>query len=416
MLIIAGKAVGMWFGGPVDASDVSMEEGSVADRVVLSLLLLLGLLILGKRRFNWVDNIKGNAPLILFLAFTVVSIAWSDTPYISLKRWFRELGIAIVMALVVSTEAEPREALKSLFRRIIYVHIPLSFLLIHYYPHLGRQYGRWSGQLMWTGVSMQKNGLALLCCFALFFFIWTFVRRWRRLDIPVSRYQKYIEMFIVMLSLWLFMGPDHTLKYSASATASLAIGIAALFSLLLLKRCNIIPGANSLAIFTALIVIYGTATPFLGGLTIFDPSGLLGRDQTLTGRSNTWAFLTPYAMQRPLLGHGYASFWTDELRASLDPHAHNSYLDMILSVGFIGLMLWSAFLVASCRKAQREMTGDSDWGIFCFCIILMTVIHSISESSATSFASLLPAFILFFTICSKPKGQYTPIAWRHKRA
>jgi exopolysaccharide production protein ExoQ len=397
MLLITGKALGIWFGG----GDGDIEEGSTYDRMFLSALFLIGMTILIKRRFNWKNSIKDNTSLILLVGFMLVSVLWSDTPFVSLKRWIREAGIPIAMAFLVSTEADPRQALKCLFRRSIYVQIPLSFLLIKYYPDLGVRYSRWSGEIMWTGVSTMKNGLALFCVFALFFLLWTLIRRWRELDIPVTRYQTYIEVFVIILSIWLFMGPKHTPMYSSTAFAALTLGFTTLLCLSWLKGRNIILGKKSLSVAIALLIFYGTIIPFAGeGLKMIDPS-YFGRDQTLTGRVDIWAGLVPYAVQRPFLGYGFGGFWDRKSRAVVSDdyaEAHNGYLDTILNIGVVGLILLSIFLIASCRKAQREMTIDADWGFFWFCIILMAVVHNIAESSTTSFMSIMPAAILFLNV------------------
>ena len=143
------------------------------------------------------------------------------------------------------------------------------------------------------------------------------------------------------------------------------------------------------------IIVYGTITPFVGGLMIYDPSDILGREETLTGRADIWAYLINYAMQKPLLGYGFGGFWTDAIRDATSSHAHNGYLDIILNIGFAGLLFWSMFLIANCRKAQKLMTKDFDWGVLWFCFTLIAVIRNISESSVTSFTGLLPAILLF---------------------
>jgi exopolysaccharide production protein ExoQ len=79
----------------------------------------------------------------------LISILWSDFPFISLKRWVRTAGCSI-MALVVLSEANPYEAMHAILRRTIYVVMPLSVVLVKYYPHLGVSFGRWSGQPSYT--------------------------------------------------------------------------------------------------------------------------------------------------------------------------------------------------------------------------------------------------------------------------
>jgi O-antigen ligase len=252
---------------------------------------------------------------------------------------------------------------------------------------------------MWVGVATQKNGLALLSVFAIFFLIWSLVRRRQGLEIPATWYQTYMDVFIILLSIWLFMGPNHVPTYSSTSLMALILGLAALSGLLWLKRRNIILSTNLLLpVFIVIVIVYGIYTPFAGGLTGIDISSLLGRDQTLTGRSEVWARLIPFAMQKPFLGHGYSSFWTDEFRETIEATAHNGYLDMILNTGIVGIIFWSIFLIASCRNAQKEMPRNYDWGCFWFCIILMAVVHNIAESSMISFVNLLPVTVLFLSV------------------
>jgi len=374
-----------------------METGSPLDRAFLSVIFILGLVILAKRGFSWASAIEKNPWVMLLIGYMLVSVLWSDMPYTSFKRWIRVL-IAVVMAFLVATEREPRQALQCLFRRIIYILIPFSLLLIKYYPHYGVAYGRWSGALMWIGVSLQKNGLALLCLFALFFLVWTLFRRWQGHDIAVVRYQAYVEVFILILTIWMFAGPQHTLTYSATSTVALFVGLTALIGFLWMKKRGRVIGANTLMLIIAIVIVYGTITPFVGGLTLVDVSSTLGRDETLTGRADIWAILIPYALKKPILGYGVGGFWTDAMREITSSSAHNGSLDVILSLGFVGHILFSIFLLSCCRRAQREMSRDFDWGILWACFILMAVVHNIAESTITSFAAYIMAVLLFFYI------------------
>jgi len=377
--------LGVWFG--VGGTD--MESGSPLDRAFLSGILCLGLLILAKRKFNWSNAIKENPWLMLLIGYMLLSIFWSDIPYTSFKRWIRQM-VAVVMVFLVATEPEPRQALQCLFRRTIYILI----------PHLGVTYGHWSGALMWIGVSTQKNGLSRLCFFAVFFLIWTLIRRWQGRDIPVVKYQTYIEIFILLLTIWLFTGPQHTLTYSATSTAALAVGLMAFVCLLWMKKRGRLIGASTWMVIIVIFLVYGAITPFVGGLTLFDVSTTLGREETLTGRTDIWAVLVPYAMQKPIFGHGFGGFWTDEIRNISSSNAHNGSLDLILSLGFVGVILFSIFLLSCCRKAQREMSRDFDWGVFWICFLLMALVHNIAESTITSFTNYMVAVLLLFDISS----------------
>lgn len=402
MILISGKALAVWFGL---GGSGGMEEGSVLDRNALSVLLFIGVVVLVKRHFNWKNAVKDNLWLIVLLCYMLISIVWSDMPFISLKRWIRQVAIAVIMGFVIATEDAPREAIKSIIRRVIYIQIPLSFLLIKYYINSGVKWGRWTGEVMWIGVTYQKNGLVLLCVLAIFFLIWALIRRWRKIDTSVIWYQTYVELFIIFLSLWMATGPKHSPTYSATATAAFAIGLTAFLGLLWLKNKNIILGANLFTAIIVFIIIYGTITPFIGSLTIIDVSGLLGRSENLTGRGDIWAKLIPAAKDNFFLGVGFGGFWTDEWREIVKTSdAHNGFLDTMLNTGFIGLFFSSIFLISSCRKAQQEMMNDFDWGAFWFCIILMVVLHNITEASLDSFTGLIP-LIIFLHISSQSKDK-----------
>jgi O-antigen ligase len=399
-LLATSQPLSVWFGVGV----TSVEEGSTIDRIVLILILFIGLIIIRKRNVNIIGLLRQNPSVILLIGFILISITWSDIPFVSFKRWLREL-IPIGMALIIASEDDPRQSLQCIFRRMIYIHLPFSYILIHYYGHLGKAYVGWSGELMWTGVTTQKNGLTFLCTLSLFYFAWTFIRRQQGRDNTVVWYQKYIEIFIVLLSIWLFMGPNHSLTYSATSMVTLIIGLISFVGFLWLKKHNIIMSYNTLTIVIAEIIIYGTFTPFMGRLTLFDPSGNLNRDSTLTGRSEVWADLIPYAMQKPILGHGWGGFWTNNMRHTLYFPAHNGYLETILDTGFIGLFFLSIFLISNCRKAQQLMNRDFDWAILWFCILLIAVTRNITES-INSLENSLISILVFMSISFASENSF----------
>ena len=390
ILIIASKPLATWFG----TGGSSMEEGSPLDRMFFIVIGCIGLIILAKRHLKIGLTIRENLWLIACLIYMLVSISWSELQFVSLKRWSREL-IAVIMVLTVASEKDPRQSLCSIFRRIIYILIPYSLLLIKYYPHFGIDYA-WDGDQMWRGVSLHKNSLCRLCLFAIFFLIWTFIRRQK--ENIIAWYQKYVEVFLLVLAIWLILGPYHSLTNSATSIASLAVGLITFVGLIWMKKIGRLIGLNTLMLMTVVIIVYGIITPFIGRLSVVDVSGMLGRNQTLTGRTEIWAILVPYALERPILGYGYGGFWTDAIRQLTSSHAHNGYLDIILNLGFVGLFLFSMVFISCCRKAHEAMASDFDWGIFSFCYLTILMVHNIAESSATSFDSFNPAVLLLLIL------------------
>jgi exopolysaccharide production protein ExoQ len=394
MFSIATKPLANWFG----AGGEDVESGSPLDRLFVTGLLCLGLLILARRKLDWHSVIKENTWLILLIAYMLISILWSDLPFVSLKRWIRELT-AVIMAFVVLTEPEPRQAMESLFRRTAYILIPFSILLIKYFPQYGVQY-RWSGEMMWVGVTMQKNGLGRLCLISAFFLIWTLIRRWKGRDINVHKFQTLAEVSLLVLTLWLLKGPA-TWAASASGFVALSTGLATFAGLLWLKRHRLYLHPSLLIGITIIIIAVGIITPLSQGSSVADFTSVVGRDATLTGRTDIWAGLVPIALQHPVLGSGFGGFWNSQTEAAaMVNEAHNGYLDVLLQLGFVGLLIIAMFLLSCSRKAQNTFAYDFDWGSLCICFLLMTLVHNITESSIHTFTSHLMAIALFLTVAS----------------
>jgi hypothetical protein len=163
LLLCGSKPLGRWFGsGPTIASGAAVSEGSSLDRLALSILIALALLILFKRNIEWSRILRDNFWLILLYVYLASSILWSDFPFVSFKRWVRLFG-TIPVAMVVLTERFPLKALESVLRRCAYVMIPFSLVLIKYFPDLGVYYHGWSGTKTWVGVATQKNALGVIC-------------------------------------------------------------------------------------------------------------------------------------------------------------------------------------------------------------------------------------------------------------
>lgn len=404
MLLIASKPLGIWFGLEGGGST---ESGSPLDRFFLSVLLCLSLLILVKRHFNWSSVVKKHTWLMLLIGYMFISILWSDIPYISFKRWIREFQ-ALTMAFMILTEPSPRQAFESLLRRSIYILIPFSVLLVKYFPHYGVCYDRWSGALMWIGVAMQKNGLSRLCLIATFYLVWLLVRRLRKRDIPVFKYQTHADVLVLIMTLWLLKGPPGS--YSATSITALAAGLAAFVSLSWIKKSRMNFAANTLSVIIAFIICFGIVTPMVGGSTMKAFTSSLGRDETLTGRADIWAGLIPIAMRNPILGSGIGGFWTT---ATIEAHnganqAHNGWLEVLLHFGFVGILLFAMFLLSCCKQAKKALSHDFDWASLWICYLLVTVFHNIMEASINSFASHLTAVLVFFLVSSTVVSSYTP--------
>ena len=103
------------------------------------------------------EVVANNPWLLAFIAYCLISILWSDLPFVSFKRWIKILGHP-VMVLIVFTEPDPKEALVRLMKRCAYLAFPISILWMKYYPALGRKATDW-GAMSNVGIAGGKNEL-----------------------------------------------------------------------------------------------------------------------------------------------------------------------------------------------------------------------------------------------------------------
>jgi exopolysaccharide production protein ExoQ len=337
---------------------------------------------------------------MVLIIFMLVSILWSPIPDTSFVRWIREIQ-AVLMAFVVLSERSPRRAIESILRRTTYVLIPFSLILIRFFPGYGRVYNRWSGDVQWIGVTLQKNGLGRLCLISVIFLLWSLVRRRQGHNDPVWKFQTLTEIFLLGIAFWLLKGPGIG-GYSATALASLAMGLLVYAGLRIAKKRGIIVSAGALQVVVALIILFGIVTIFTSGTILGSMAPSIGRNSTLTDRTAIWQAVLPAAMQHPWLGHGFGSFWTLKNKEFYTVgEAHSGYLDELLDLGFMGLLLVSLFYLSSCRKACRMLSADFDWGALWICYLIAAVVHNITESSINTFTTQLPATILILAVaCS----------------
>ena len=105
-------------------------------------------------------------------------------------------------------------------------------------------------------------------------------------------------------------------------------------------------------------------------LSDFRDALLLGRAEesdTLSGRAFIWPEVLSFASQRPFFGYGYESFWTPERIETISTalgwglrEAHNAYLEMLLSLGVVGLVLMLSVVATGVLAAVRGYRDQRD--------------------------------------------------------
>src|SRR5215472_9488942 len=298
MFFVGSRLPSQWIGTQMTTSVATLEEGNVFDRTILFILILLAFGILVSRSFNWRDFISRNSVLVIFLFFALLSAIWSDFPLVTLKRWYRDLGNYFVI-LVVLSDPHPLGAVRTFLRRISYLLIPLSVLLNKYFPGLSKQYDNWTGMAMFVGPTTSKNMLGVLCLVSGLFFFWDTAMRWADRKTPLTRKVIVVNVLFFAMTLW-----QANLAQSATSQVCLAIGCLVILTGTS-KWCKSHPTFLKLLIPTIFFLYVILAFGFNMNA---DLARQLGRNSTLTGRTDIWeAVLSTHT--NPVVGAGYESFW-----------------------------------------------------------------------------------------------------------
>ena len=130
-------------------------EGSPVDRLFYFGLILAAFITISRRGIDWSFVISKNWPVFLFYAYLLITVLWAESSIVSFKRWVKDFG-NIFVVLVILTEVNPQQAFRAVFVRCAYLLIPLSIVLIRYFPSLGRTYSR-SGGMEATGVTSSEE-------------------------------------------------------------------------------------------------------------------------------------------------------------------------------------------------------------------------------------------------------------------
>jgi exopolysaccharide production protein ExoQ len=381
LLIISSRMVNLWFApetgaaGQIDVNQIS--EGNLVDRNIFLILMVIGFLILLKRKISWSGILKNNIWIFLLFAYYALSIIWSDFPYVSFKRYIKAIG-CLVMAMIVITEVNPLEAFKTMVRRCSYILIPLSIILIKYFPVYGRYYNRWSGELSITGVTTNKNSLGALCLvcgIVIFSDLLAYLRK--QYDYADKKIVLF-QLIIFIMLIWLLI--------SCKSATSLMCFIIGIFIFLMTGVPLIKNNTKAIGYYLFAFIILFIIMEFAFNITSIILAGL-GRDATLTGRTDLWN--DALAMKtNPFIGVGFEAFWLgDRLAFFWDKHwmhpteIHNGYLETYLSFGIIGVFILITVVISGYKKITNKFVSNFKHARLFFTYYVIILIFNITESA-----------------------------------
>ncbi len=373
--IIASKPLALWFAGGTAPEAADVTQGSFFDRNAYLVLIILGIIVLSKRRITWNRVFVENRWLWIFSLFCLISVLWSPIPFVALKRWIKDVG-TIVMILILLTEQNPTAAIRTVFLRCAYLLIPLSVLFIKYYPELGgRYYTEWTGAVMYCGVTINKNTLGVLTMMSALFLIWTVVDIQRRSRWTQTIKSTWPELIVLLMCVWILKIAD-----SKTSLVCLIIGI---FIFLVTHSNWILTNLQRMGWLVCGLLVASFIVVANSGLRgTF--AGALGREGSLTERTDIWKDALDLKTN-PLVGAGFASVWLTPSGSALVKeygvlaHSHDGYLETYLNTGLIGLILLLGVLFTAGRNSVRELSRGGVLGHLFPALFVSGVIYNYTE-------------------------------------
>jgi O-antigen ligase len=397
--ILGSRPVSMWLGSAVEMeSQDDYLEGSPLDRNVFLLLMAMGIIVLLRRRVQWSRLFAQNKMLFIFSAFWACSALWSDFSATAFKRWSKDFG-NVVMVLVVLTEEDPVDAVKAVLARCTYVLVPISVLFIRYFPDLGRFLTRYTWEMMFTGITLEKNALGNVVMTCWVFLVWDVLDRWERRTPTTKKWEFAGHAALLLMSAWLLaVARSSTSVFCAMVGTGLLLGLRAP---LVRKRIRHLEAyaIAGLVLYVALEGAFDLKARLIEGL---------GRDASLTGRKELWQELIRADID-PVLGEGFYSFWMgDVAQAICDNYywhpnqAHNGYLDTYLNGGLVGLALLGMFLLAGERGIKKELLRGGRLGSLRLVLFVVTLFVNWTEAMFNKMA--LAWFVLLLMMVEYHRG------------
>lgn len=344
-LLIATGALSLW-------RTKTLGMASPTDPLLQAIwfgIYAMSLLLLFAQPLKRVVGVVARDKLLLVLVgITLLSTLWSTAPEETLRR-----SVALVGTTLFGVYLAVRYSLNDQLRLLAWA-LGIGTLLSLVVGLALPSYGVGSTG-MWQGIYPQKNVLARIMVLAGMVFL--------LLALSSNRHRWLA---------WAGLGLSTSLLLLSTSKTSLVnfLVLLILFNIYRIWHLHYTL-AVPLSIF-GILAFAVTANLFLSNLDNVLVS--LGRDATLTGRTDIWAAVLEMIWQRPLLGYGYGGFWGDwdspgayvwQATYWQPVHAHNGLLELWVNLGLLGVSVFVfGFLINLIRAfnwIQLTKTAEGLW-------------------------------------------------------
>ncbi len=311
---------------------------------------------------SWLRVIILALPAFAYSGLALVSTLWSDAPVETATTGLL-LVVATAFAANLALRLPPGRLLRLLFLvGVATLVVNLAFVVA--LPSLG------GSEAGFNGVFATKNPLGRHAVIQIFLALFAWRGRVATFPAAAASIAGYA---------FLLVGSDSMTSIVALVGTLVSVAIFATF-----RARRTLPGVVIITTIALGLLSLGYATANLGQVT-----DLLGKDITLTGRTDIWTNVIPIGLERPLLGWGFDAVFVGYfgplheayIAAGWDAsHAHNALIQSFMELGFVGVavyfwLYWVAFVRGV--AVARGTTGVL--GLLPVGFVTYTVLTSITE-------------------------------------
>jgi exopolysaccharide production protein ExoQ len=313
-------------------------------------------------------GIATNWLLLSLPVLAICSTLWSDFPAVTLKGGTQYL-VTVLAGICAGCCVKPRVLMSSLLAALFLLAV-LSVLdgTVEYNELTG-------GQAALAGLFGSKNYFAVCVSFLLL----------TATSVAADRFQS-IGFRLLGIAGAILAIP---LLIYARSVGALVVSVATLATIVALRIALKLSPRARLTVLLLLFLLTAVAV----GIATFDVDyadilNYFGKDLTLTGRTLLWDYAAKAIADKPLLGGGYEAFWQpghsaaeqlwfySHIQNKYGYHFHNTYLEIAVDAGVIGLCMFLATLVGAAFRtvvvlATSKPSAEQIFAITLFLFLLL---------------------------------------------
>jgi O-antigen ligase len=369
----------------LSGADISVAprlgSGSALSQAVLGVIYLASGFVLAVSP-RATRTLQRTWPIFLLPALAVISALWSPDAGLTVRRAIALTG-TIVFGLSIVSALSPKSSLALILRALslaMLLSVVWVFVFAPYGAHGATDAVQPEHAGKWRGIFAHKNVLGGQIAGATLAFLILYGREAFESVFPRA-------LAIGVTALCLLMAQSGT-------------GYVMALLITLVGLCARIVAAQPVQLRVSLLLFLLAASLVV---SLFAPSlanlvlSALGKDPDLTGRTEYWANVLPHMNGHWAIGHGYYSglLSLDTLNEGGAIGAggtHNGYIDILVSLGLLGLIVAMAYLGWLLAGALGKLLSPAPSSLktFPLCAIAFVVSHNFVESSILAGNTLPP--------------------------